>query len=163
MVIQSVIDTRTHTHTHMFTDHNFYTIIRIGYEFHLGTAGWTSVVPKSDPQNGRFLPFPKNPKCTQVWHCSPRLGESSPTGHGSKSRTPSKKSQSPTNIGSKMGGEFTYQPKWDPIGVDPQPPLAQVPRLFAGRSRASCSASVSLAMAMSWLLLRQLGTSGPDI
>ena len=21
----------------------------------------------------------------------------------------------------KMGGEFTYQPKWDPIGFDPQP------------------------------------------
>ena len=27
----------------------------------------------------------------------------------------------PTKIGSKMGGEFTYQPKWDPIGVDPRP------------------------------------------
>ena len=25
----------------------------------------------------------------------------------------------PTKIGSKMGGEFTYQ--WDPIGFDPQP------------------------------------------
>ena len=27
----------------------------------------------------------------------------------------------PTKIGSKMVGEFTHQPKWDPIGVDPQP------------------------------------------
>ena len=27
----------------------------------------------------------------------------------------------PTKIGSKMGGELTYQPKWDPIGFDPQP------------------------------------------
>ena len=27
----------------------------------------------------------------------------------------------PTKIGSKIGGEFTYQPKWDPIGFDPQP------------------------------------------
>ena len=26
-----------------------------------------------------------------------------------------------TKIGPKMGGEFTYQPKWDPIGSDPQP------------------------------------------
>ena len=26
-----------------------------------------------------------------------------------------------TKIDSKMGGEFTYQPKWDPIGSDPQP------------------------------------------
>ena len=24
----------------------------------------------------------------------------------------------PTKIGSKMGGEFTYQPKWDPIVFD---------------------------------------------
>ena len=24
----------------------------------------------------------------------------------------------PTKIGSEMGGEFTYQPKWDPIGFD---------------------------------------------
>ena len=24
----------------------------------------------------------------------------------------------PTKIGSKMGGEFTYQPKWDPICFD---------------------------------------------
>ena len=24
----------------------------------------------------------------------------------------------PTKIGSKMGGEFTYQPKWNPIGFD---------------------------------------------
>ena len=27
----------------------------------------------------------------------------------------------PTKIGSKMGGAFTYQPKWDPIGFEPQP------------------------------------------
>ena len=27
----------------------------------------------------------------------------------------------PTKIGSKMGGEFTYRPTWDPIGVDPRP------------------------------------------
>ena len=26
-----------------------------------------------------------------------------------------------TQIGSKMGDEFTYQPKWDPIGFGPQP------------------------------------------
>ena len=25
-----------------------------------------------------------------------------------------------TEMGLKMGGELTYQPKWDPIGVDPQ-------------------------------------------
>ena len=25
----------------------------------------------------------------------------------------------PTKIGSKMGGEFTYQPKCDPIGLNP--------------------------------------------
>ena len=29
----------------------------------------------------------------------------------------------PKKIGSKMGGEFIYQPKWDPIGFDPQPYL----------------------------------------
>ena len=29
----------------------------------------------------------------------------------------------PTKIGSKMGGEFTYQPKWDPISGDPQSPF----------------------------------------
>ena len=28
--------------------------------------------------------------------------------------------QSPTKIGSKMGGEFTNPPKWDPIDFDPQ-------------------------------------------
>ena len=27
----------------------------------------------------------------------------------------------PTRIGSKMDGEFTYQPKWDPIGFEPWP------------------------------------------
>ena len=46
-----------------------------------------------------------------------------PNGHGSKSkaRTPSEHPNPTTKIGSKMGGEFTYQPKWDPIGFDPQP------------------------------------------
>ena len=39
-------------------------------------------------------------------------------GHGSKARTRSE-NPIPTKIGSKMGGEFTYQPKWDPIGFDP--------------------------------------------
>ena len=44
-----------------------------------------------------------------------------PHGCGSKSRTPSEHPNPTTNIGSKMGREFTYQPKWDPIGFDPQP------------------------------------------
>ena len=35
--------------------------------------------------------------------------------------TPSERPNPTTKMGSKMGGEFTYQPKWDPIGVDPQP------------------------------------------
>ena len=36
-------------------------------------------------------------------------------------RTPSEHPNPTTKIGSKMGGEFTYQPRWDPIGFDPQP------------------------------------------
>ena len=30
-----------------------------------------------------------------------------------------------------MGGEFTYQPKWDPIGFDPQPVVSGNPSLVA--------------------------------
>ena len=37
-------------------------------------------------------------------------------GHGSNSRTPSEH-PNPNQIGSKMGGEFNYQPKWDPKTV----------------------------------------------
>ena len=38
-----------------------------------------------------------------------------PTGHGSKARlAPSEHPNPTTKIGSKMGGEFTYQPKRDP-------------------------------------------------
>ena len=36
-------------------------------------------------------------------------------------RTPPVNIPIPTKIGSKMGGEFTYQPKWNFIGVDPRP------------------------------------------
>ena len=32
----------------------------------------------------------------------------------------------PTKIGPKIGGEFTYQPKWDPIGCDPRPYFSQM-------------------------------------
>ena len=32
--------------------------------------------------------------------------------------TPSERPNPTTKKGSKMGGEFTYQPKWDPIGFD---------------------------------------------
>ena len=42
-------------------------------------------------------------------------------GDGSKARTPSEHPNPTTKTGSKMGGEFTYQPKWDTIGFDPQP------------------------------------------
>ena len=34
-------------------------------------------------------------------------------GHGSKSHTPSEHPNPTIKIDSKMGGEFTYQPKWD--------------------------------------------------
>ena len=44
-----------------------------------------------------------------VGHESPFLH-----GHGSKARTPSEHPNPHQNPGSKMGGEFTYQPKWDP-------------------------------------------------
>ena len=33
-------------------------------------------------------------------------------------RTPSEHPNPTTEIGSKMGSEFTYQPKWDPIGTE---------------------------------------------
>ena len=43
-------------------------------------------------------------------------------GHGSTARTKTSEHPNPTTkIGSKMGGDFTYQPKWDPIGFHPQP------------------------------------------
>ena len=50
-------------------------------------------------------------------------------GHGSTSKKPvpplNIRFNPTTKIGSKMGGEFTFQPKWDPIGCDPQndPPM----------------------------------------
>ena len=40
-----------------------------------------------------------------------------------KSHTPSEHPNPTTKIKPQLGGEFTYQPKWDPIGVDPQPVL----------------------------------------
>ena len=49
----------------------------------------------------------------------------------------------PTKIGSKMGGEFTYQPKWDPIGFDNHslpPDLFRVARERAARTDAQLSA-----------------------
>ena len=32
----------------------------------------------------------------------------------------------PIEIGSKMGGEFTYQPKWDPIAPNEQKPMVHM-------------------------------------
>ena len=56
---------------------------------------------------------------SSVWLVAPL---SDPFGHGSKSKSyPQWTSQSPVErfqqIGSDMGGEFTYQPKWDPKTV----------------------------------------------
>ena len=41
-------------------------------------------------------------------------------------RTPSQHPNPTTRTGSNMGGEFTYQPKWDPIGFDPPPCLPKL-------------------------------------
>ena len=69
-------------------------------------------------------------------------------GHGSKSkaRTPIDYPHPTTKKGTKMGGEFTYQPKWDSLGFDPQP---WVP----------CSTCVSSYAAMT---SNPLWTSGDD-
>ena len=47
----------------------------------------------------------------------------------------------PTRIGSKMGGEVTYQPKWDPIGFDPQPYHFVAPSFVNSRSEALAGSS----------------------
>ena len=51
-------------------------------------------------------------------------------GHGSKARLAPVNIPIPTKIGSKMDGEFSYQPKWDPIGFDPQPHLQRECKLW---------------------------------
>ena len=65
--------------------------------------------------------------CSATWvsHPSPETDgpvtvghtEVSSYGHGSKARTPGEHPNPTTEIGSNMGGEFTYQPKWDPKTV----------------------------------------------
>ena len=51
------------------------------------------------------------------WAPSNFIARNKADGHWSKSRTPSEHPNPSTKIGSKMGGEFTYQPKWDPKTV----------------------------------------------
>ena len=54
----------------------------------------------------------------QIFHV-PSKSLAFPFGHGAKAKSyPQGTSDSiHTKIGSKLGGEFTYQPKWDPITV----------------------------------------------
>ena len=62
-------------------------------------------------------------------------------GHGSKSKsyrehwcTQPNPVPPTTKIGSEMGGEFTYQPKWDSLGLEPQPPGYEGAKVYAGVS-----------------------------
>ena len=94
-------------------------------------------VPKNKPRNQLGIPIPP-PKLRLVdrWPFGsgpsrrsgmPRCSENSrgwgpAMAMGQKPhRTPSDHPNPTAKIGPKMGGEFTNQPKWDPIGFDPQP------------------------------------------
>ena len=44
-------------------------------------------------------------------------------GHGSKAKSHSEHPNPTTQMETKMGGEFAYQPKWDPIGFDSHQPF----------------------------------------
>ena len=58
--------------------------------------------------------------------CTPKASWPEPYGHGLFNAQIVAPGEHPktTQKGPKMGGELTYQPKWDPIGFEPWPYVA---------------------------------------
>ena len=90
-----------------------------------GIPKWVALVSE---KHGYQNPRKKKPSCLILSHTQMAMGQN-------PNRTPSEHPNPTTRIGSKTGGEFTHQPKWDPMGFDNRSLLRNI-RPFPGIPRS---------------------------